>query len=216
MNMIADRLRDDEEPFSEKLNEAAASEIERLEKDLDLALTMLAEWCIDVEYNGAGWDDWDESYKNAAYRPNPLREQLDAKLKQEREYRGIDAQRLSSGAAKPSRCNVELGACPRRKEMEREHHRYMVLKYKDIVKHLTEDEQMALVGLANKVDAGRRSERKQGPIECVVVEADWPEYLDTWSKIAARVDGVPFQQARMQQFRDYDELSPNAELKGGR
>ena len=92
--------------------------------------------------------------------------------------------------------------------MEREHHRYMVLKYKDIVKHLTEDEQMALVGLANKVDAGRRSEGKRGPIECVVVEADWPEYLDTWSKIAARVDGVPFQQARMQQFRDYDELTP--------
>ena len=87
--------------------------------------------------------------------------------------------------------------------MEREHHRYMVLKYKDVVKHLTEDEQMALVGLANKVDAGRRLEGKQGPIECVVVEADWPEYLDTWSKIAARVDGVPFRQARMQQFRDY-------------
>ena len=97
--------------------------------------------------------------------------------------------------------------------MEREHHRYMVLKYKDIVKHLTEDEQMALVGLANKVDAGRRSEGKQGPIECVVVEADWPEYLDTWSKIAARVDGVPFQQARMQQFRDYDELTPNTRIK---
>ena len=92
--------------------------------------------------------------------------------------------------------------------MEREY-RYMVLKYKDMLKHLTEDEQVALIELAKKIDAGRKAEGKEGPFECVVVEADWPEYLDTWSKIAARVDGVPFQQARMQQFRDYDELTPN-------
>jgi hypothetical protein len=92
--------------------------------------------------------------------------------------------------------------------------RYMVLKYKDILKHLTEDEQVSLIELAKKIDAGRTSEGKDGPFECVVVEADWPEYLDTWSKIAARVDGISFSQARMQQFHDYDELTPNADLSG--
>lgn len=87
--------------------------------------------------------------------------------------------------------------------MEREC-RYMVLKYKDMIKHLTEDEQVALIELAKKIDAGRQAEGKKGPLECVVVEEDWPEYLDTWSKIAARVDDVPFFKARMQQFRDYE------------
>ena len=97
--------------------------------------------------------------------------------------------------------------------MEREC-RYMVLKYRDMLKYLTEDEQVALIELAKKIDAGRKSEGKEGPFECVVVEADWPEYLDTWSKIAARVDGVRFQQARTQQFKDYDELPPNDQHNG--
>ena len=73
--------------------------------------------------------------------------------------------------------------------MERENHRYMVLKYKDIVKYLPEDKQLALVALANTIDSGRRAEGKSGPFGCVVVEDDWPEYETVWKMIEARVDG---------------------------
>ena len=47
---------------------------------LEIALSMLAEWCIAVDQNGTGWDDWDYHYKNAMYRPGPLREELDIAL----------------------------------------------------------------------------------------------------------------------------------------
>jgi len=43
----------------------------------DVAVEMLAHWCVAVDENGAGWDDWDEHYKDAMYRPGPLRERLD-------------------------------------------------------------------------------------------------------------------------------------------
>ena len=46
-------------------------------KQRDIAIWMLAEWCVAVSENGAGWDDWDEHYKNAAFRPCDLRERLD-------------------------------------------------------------------------------------------------------------------------------------------
>jgi hypothetical protein len=44
---------------------------------LEIALVMLAEWVVAVERNGTGWDDWDEYYKDAAYRETPLRSKLD-------------------------------------------------------------------------------------------------------------------------------------------
>ena len=47
---------------------------------LDIALYMLASWCLDVELNGTGWDDWDENYKDAAYREGPLRRDIDQAL----------------------------------------------------------------------------------------------------------------------------------------
>lgn len=53
-------------------------EPERTTKEkLDIALQMLADWCVAVEQNGSGWDDWDEYYKDAAYREGPLRKDLD-------------------------------------------------------------------------------------------------------------------------------------------
>lgn len=73
--------------------------------------------------------------------------------------------------------------------MQREH-RYLVLKYKDVLKHLNETEQRSLIELSKKVDAGRRRRRK-GPIECVVVESDWPEYEPTWAAIEKRMDAAP-------------------------
>lgn len=74
--------------------------------------------------------------------------------------------------------------------------RYLVLKYKDIVKHLNEDEQRALIELAKKVDAGREEDGKKH-VECVCVESDWPEYEEVWAMIAARVDKVPLWKAKM-------------------
>lgn len=70
--------------------------------------------------------------------------------------------------------------------MTREY-RYLVVKYKDMLKYLTEDEQQQLIGLAKKVDAGREEDGRHR-MECVCVESDWPEYDDTWLAIAKRVD----------------------------
>ena len=43
----------------------------------DVAIGMLADWVNAVNTNGTGWDDWDEHFKDAAFRPGPLRELLD-------------------------------------------------------------------------------------------------------------------------------------------
>ena len=46
----------------------------------DEAVSILAEWCSAIQRNGADWDDWDEHYKDAAYRPTQtnLRALIDA------------------------------------------------------------------------------------------------------------------------------------------
>jgi hypothetical protein len=46
-------------------------------KQRDMAIWMLAEWAAAIDRNGAGWDDWDEYYKDTAFRPGPLRQRLD-------------------------------------------------------------------------------------------------------------------------------------------
>lgn len=79
--------------------------------------------------------------------------------------------------------------------MKREE-RYLVVKYKDMVNYLTEDDQVALIELAKKVDKRRQDDGKQ-TIQCVVVEHDWPEYEDVWAMIASRVDNVPFFKAKL-------------------
>jgi len=60
----------------------AALEADRaqLEGQLEAAIALLANWCADIARNGSGWDDWDENYKDARYRPGPLRELLDAAI----------------------------------------------------------------------------------------------------------------------------------------
>lgn len=65
-------------------------------------------------------------------------------------------------------------------------HKYLVVKIKDALNHLTIDEYETLFRLACKVDAGRRAEGKH-KMKCVVVECDWPEYKPTWKAIADRV-----------------------------
>ena len=56
---------------------------QRLTEERDLAILMLAEWCDAVRDKGTGWDDWDDYYKNAAFRPGPLRALIDAARKPE-------------------------------------------------------------------------------------------------------------------------------------
>lgn len=51
-----------------------------LREQRDIAIGMLSAWCVAVDRNGTGWDDWDERYKDAAYRPGPLRALLDAEI----------------------------------------------------------------------------------------------------------------------------------------
>ena len=53
----------------------------------DMAVNLLAAWCVAIDQNGTGWDDWDEHYKEAMYRPGPLRALLDAAIQAEREER---------------------------------------------------------------------------------------------------------------------------------
>jgi len=43
----------------------------------DIAINMLAKWCVAVKTKGSGWDAWDAHYKNVLFGPGPLRELLD-------------------------------------------------------------------------------------------------------------------------------------------
>ena len=73
--------------LEEAYAEGRADEREELVKERDIAIAMLAAWCVAVDENGTGWDDWDEHYKDAAYRPGPLRKLLDAAIAAERAQR---------------------------------------------------------------------------------------------------------------------------------
>src|SRR5688572_23715275 len=64
-----------------------AHEFRKLRLERDEAIDMLADWCLRVDKVGTGWDDWDEGYKNAMYRPCGIRELIDAAKKRlEPEY----------------------------------------------------------------------------------------------------------------------------------
>lgn len=70
----ADQMR----AYATKAVAAQAAELEALRAQRDIAIDMLAHWCEAVDTNGTGWDDWDEHYKDAAYRPTPIRELINA------------------------------------------------------------------------------------------------------------------------------------------
>ena len=66
---------------------AYKAEIDALKAQRDVAIKHIAEWCVAIQQNGAGWDDWDEYYKKACCRDNALpeiRELLDAAIKKAR------------------------------------------------------------------------------------------------------------------------------------
>lgn len=55
----------------------------------DEAIALLADWVARVSEVGTSWDDWDEGYKNAAYRPCGIRERLDKAIEEaKRGYQG--------------------------------------------------------------------------------------------------------------------------------
>ena len=64
--------------------------------------------------------------------------------------------------------------------------RYVVLKIKDLHEYLPQPLIDHLKSISDEVRAGRQMAGKQ-PLECVVVESDWPEYEPTWSAISARM-----------------------------
>lgn len=68
--------------------------------------------------------------------------------------------------------------------------RYFVVKLKDAQAYLTSLERDILGNIASKVARGRRQDGKP-PLECVVVEADWPEHDPVWRAIEARMTGQP-------------------------
>jgi len=70
--------------------------------------------------------------------------------------------------------------------MKREH-RYFVLKLKDADKWLTATERLILAAIGEKIESHRHNAGKL-PLNCVVVEHDWPEYWPTWQAIERRMD----------------------------
>ena len=52
-----------------------------VKKQRDIAINMLAKWCVSVnDGECTSWDCWDEHYKNAAYRDGPIRDLIDAEI----------------------------------------------------------------------------------------------------------------------------------------
>ena len=72
--------------------------------------------------------------------------------------------------------------------------RYVVLKSADVMKCLTVSELIELRRIQAKVEE-HRAELGKPPLDCVVVESDWPEYEPTWRAIEARVTGAQAQPA---------------------
>ena len=75
-------------------------------------------------------------------------------------------------------------------EFKREE-RYIVFKMSDLGNSLKGDE---IRRLAREYAEQRRLKGKD-PLECVVVESDWPEYEPTWRAIEVRVTGAQAQSA---------------------
>jgi hypothetical protein len=65
--------------------------------------------------------------------------------------------------------------------------RYVVLKGKDILKYLTQEEKENLHHITYKIQKNREAAGKP-LLVCVVVERDWPEYEQAWELIKNRVD----------------------------
>lgn len=85
--------------------------------------------------------------------------------------------------------------------------RYVVLKKADIeAAELPEKYRKQLAYICDLVESHRVCKMDKPPLECVVVEKDWPEYDETWWAIATRVDkenGVVPLRSRIDQIEKY-------------
>lgn len=65
--------------------------------------------------------------------------------------------------------------------------RYIVIKRSDLDRAgMTTAEGNALRTICDRVTS-RRKQLGKAPLECVIVESDWPEYGPTWAAIEARM-----------------------------
>lgn len=71
--------------------------------------------------------------------------------------------------------------------------RYIVFKLTDLQKHIEPSDLFNLQQIGRTVGAGREQDGKS-PLECLVVESDWPEYEPTWRAIEQRVSGAALTQ----------------------
>lgn len=65
--------------------------------------------------------------------------------------------------------------------------RYLVLKRSDIEKYINLDTQIHLANIFQAIEYNRHDEGRS-PLECIVIESDWPEYKPTLSALETRVD----------------------------
>ena len=70
--------------------------------------------------------------------------------------------------------------------------RYFVLKIKDIEKYLDKTLLDKFMTTVNTIEAGREHDNKE-PLQCVVVQSDWPEYEHVWKDIEDRMNEKPSQ-----------------------
>lgn len=66
--------------------------------------------------------------------------------------------------------------------------RYLVFKRKDIARYLSDTDMTQLRHLSGLITKGREKDGRV-PLNCVVVEYDWPESEAVWSMIEARMTG---------------------------
>ncbi|HCH1893826.1 TPA: hypothetical protein NKR04_002332 [Vibrio parahaemolyticus] len=66
--------------------------------------------------------------------------------------------------------------------------KYWVAKLSDVNSALSDEEKGLLDRLLGKVAAHREATGK-APLECVVVESDWPNYAETWASIERVASG---------------------------
>ena len=67
--------------------------------------------------------------------------------------------------------------------------RYIVIKIKDAKASLSRGRIRTLEDILGRVAAYRCNNGKP-PLECVVVESDWPEYEPVWHMIEKRMDAL--------------------------
>ena len=94
-------------------------------------------------------------------------------------------------------------------EFEREE-RYIVIKLKDVDNYLDDNYKDKLVAVCNEI-ADFRSLDNQEPLNCVVIEDDWPMYEDTWKAIQEYVETGEYQKRYTQS--DLDTLKAEYEAK---